>query len=270
MRTIFLLTTAAGLAIAGLTAHADGARNVTRVTMNDLAMNGVTMNGGAGKAAVASQLTPVKVDSKLYDYCAKVIDDVKKGKSSSRSTGYSAGDCVEIFIGAPAPRGVTAAEPGQAGRGGDGGGVAGMPGGKGGAAGKPGQAGGSLPGAPGGQGGAAGNAKAAKATDVEPELLDYCIAVLKQSRSRSAAKKPVESEDYTISDCVDYFASLDPENADTGSTARDGKAGASISGGEGGAGGKHGSGPGGASGGAGGVGVGGGTGGKGGAGGSGY
>ena len=260
MRTIFLLTTAAGLAIAGLTAQVDGAQSGMRVAMN----------GEAANAAVVSTLTPVKLDSKLYDYCTKVIDDVKKGKSSSRGTDYSAGDCVEIFIGAPPPGGITAAEPGQPGRGGDGGGVAGMPGGQGGAAGKPGQAGGSLPDAPGGKGGAAGNAKSAKATDVDPELVDYCIAVLKQSRSRSAAKKPVESEDYEISDCVDYFASLAPEKAGTGSTARDGKAGASISGGEGGSGGKRGSGPGGASGGAGGVGVGGGAGGKGGAGGSGY
>jgi hypothetical protein len=262
MRKIFFLTTAAGLAVAGLAAHADSVRNAATLAMN----------GEAGKAGLSSQLTPVKVDSKLYDYCAKVIDDVKKGKSSPRSTSYSAGDCIEIFISASIPGGITAAEPGQPGRGGDGGGIAGMPGGRGGAAGKPGQDGGSLPGAPGGKGGAAGGSGGAStAADVDEELLDYCGAVLKQSRPGASAKKPVESDEYEPSDCMDYFASLDPSNGGaTGSSARSGAAGPSISGGQGGKGGKHGSGPGGASGGAGGAGVGGGTGGKGGAGGSGY
>jgi hypothetical protein len=255
MRKMFFLATA-GLALAGLAAHADPARNVLSLAMN----------GAAGQAGVSSQLTPVKVDSKLYDYCAKVIDDVRKGKSSTSSASYSASDCIEIFISASIPGGITAAEPGQPGRGGDGGGVAGMPGGKGGAAGQPGQDGGSLPGAPGGKGGAAGGASTA---DVDEELLDYCSAVLKQSRS--TAKKPVESDDYEPSDCVDYFASLDMSGSGgTGSAARDGAAGPSVSGGQGGSGGKRGGGPGGASGGAGGAGVGGGTGGKGGAGGSGY
>jgi hypothetical protein len=258
MRKMLFLTTAAGLAVAGLAAHADSARKPLTLAMN----------GEAGKPGISSQLTPVKVDSKLYDYCAKVIDDVKKGKSSPRSTSYSASDCIEIFINASIPGGITAAEPGQPGRGGDGGGVAGMPGGRGGAAGQPGQDGGSLPGAPGGKGGAAGGS--GKTADVDEELLDYCSTVLKQSRPGSSAKKPVEAGDYEPSDCVDYFASLDTSNDGTGSAARSGAPGPSISGGQGGQGGKRGSGPGGASGGAGGAGVGGGTGGKGGAGGSGY
>jgi hypothetical protein len=256
MRKIFFLTTAAGLAVASLAAYADSAPRTIALAMN----------GEAGKAGVSSSLTKVKADSKLYDYCAKVIDDVKKGKSSSRSSSYSTSDCIEIFVSAGIPAGMTAAEPGQPGRGGDGGGIAGMPGGKGGAAGEPGQDGGSLPGAPGGMGGAAGGASMA---EVDENLLDYCSAVLKQ-QSRSSTRKPVESDEYELSDCVDYFASLDASNGGTDNSARDGASGPSISGGQGGAGGKRGAGPGGASGGAGGAGVAGGTGGKGGAGGSGY
>ena len=120
----------------------------------------------------------------------------------------------------------------------------------------------------------AARAKGAEAqADVDEELLDYCDAVLKQSPGESSATEPILSDDYELSDCADYFASLDPSSgkgANNDSGARSGSDGPSISGGEGGKGGKPGSGPGGGSGGAGGAGVGGGSGGKGGSGGPGY
>lgn len=232
MRKILMVAaTVGGAALAGLSAQAAPS------------LFGAKANG------VSGVVTPVKIDAKLYDYCAKVIEDMKRGKNASNSTQYSAMDCMEIF--AMAEAGVTAAEPGQPGRGGDGGG---------------------LPGLPGGKGGAAGNAGGAEGTaaamPIDEELLDYCGEVLKQSRS-GAAKQP-ESEDFEPSDCVDYFASIAPKGkhgAATGGRGRDGADGPSIAGGQGGKGGKSGSGSGGGSGGAGGAGV-SGTGGKGGAGGS--
>jgi hypothetical protein len=263
MRKIFYLTTAAaGLALAGVAVKADPERNPASVAMNVQ----------AGKTGASSQLTPAKAGDKLYDYCARGLDHMKKGKPFPRDAAYSAGDCVDIFISAsiPGPGDVTAAEPGQPGRGGDGGGIAGMPGGKGGAAGRPGQDGAGLPGAAGGKGGAAGRAGGSD-TAVDEELLDYCSAMLQRPRPGSAAQTPAESDAYAPSDCMDYFASLDaPKAGGAASSARDGAAGLSVGGGQGGEGGKRGGGPGGASGGAGGAGVGGGTGGKGGAGGSGY
>jgi hypothetical protein len=262
MRKIFLVTAAAGLALAGVAVKAGSEQKPAAVIMN----------AETGKAGTWSHLTPAKTGDKLYDYCAKGLDHMKKGKPFPRDAAYSAGDCVDIFINAtlPGPGDIIPAEPGQPGRGGDGGGFAGMPGGKGGAAGQPGQDGASLPGAPGGKGGAAGRAGGSDIA-VDEELLDYCSAMLQRSRPGSDANTPAESGEYGPSDCMDYFASLDaPKAGGTGKAARDGTAGLSVGGGQGGEGGKRGAGPGGASGGAGGAGVGGGTGGKGGAGGSGY
>ena len=181
MRKIFFLTTAAGLALAGVAVHADSERNLTPVAMN----------AETGKAGDPEYLTPAKAGDKLYDYCAKGLDHMRKGKPFPRSTAFRLRDCVDIFISAsiPGPGDMTAAEPGQPGRGGDGGGIAGMPGGKGGAAGQPGQDGASLPGAPGGKGGAAGRAGGSDIA-ADEELLDYCGAMLQRSRPGSAAKTP--------------------------------------------------------------------------------
>jgi hypothetical protein len=153
MRKILMVAAAAsGAALIGLSAQAAPS------------LLGYKANGLSGA------VTPVKADAKLYDYCVKVIDDVKRGKSSSKSSQYSAADCIEIFTMAAA--GITPAEPGQPGRGGAGGGVAGLPGGQGGAAGSAGGggggaggAGGGIAGLPGGAGGAGG---AAGVTPAEP------------------------------------------------------------------------------------------------------
>jgi hypothetical protein len=262
MRKTFLIAAAASLALAGI-----GTQGFSQTSL------GFAVNGAARNLGTSSLVQPVKADSKLYEFCKKVIDDMQQGTFSSGSGDFVASDCIGIFIEAMIAGSMAAGQPGQPGKSGDGG--IGMPGGRGGAAGQPGQDGQGLPGLPGGKGGAAGgsNEGASDDADVDQALLDYCDAVLRQSRRGNAAAEPVESEDYDLSDCMDYFASFGTpggKNTNRGSGARSGRDGPSISGGQGGKGGAPGSGPGGASGGAGGAGVGGGSGGKGGAGGSGY
>jgi hypothetical protein len=253
----FLIAVAVALAVPGLGTQAG-------VSQTSLAF---AVNGAAGNTS--SQIRPVLADGKLYAYCKKVIDDMQQGTSPGRSGDFIASDCIGIFIEATIAGRLTAGQPGRAGDS-----DIGM-GGRGGAAGRPGQDGQGLPGLPGGKGGAAGvsNEDASEEADVDEALLDYCDAVLRQSRRGNAAAEPVQSDDYDLSDCMDYFASVDRpggKGASHGGRARPGPDGPSITGGQGGTGGAPGSGPGGASGGAGGAGVGGGSGGKGGAGGSGY
>jgi hypothetical protein len=252
MRKTFLIAAMVGLAASSMDRYANSGPESSLV----LAMT------AAGHPGVSSQIRPVKADSKLYDYCRKVIDDVQHGTFSSSNGDFVASDCIGIFIDAAIASGLTAAQPGQPGKGGYGSGAGGMPGGSGGAAGEPGQDGQGLPGLPGGKGGASGGSGDTNAeADVDEELLDYCDAVLKQSRRGSWATEPILSDDYKLSDCADYFASFDGSNGKgtrSDSGARTGSDGPSISGGQGGKGGEPGSGPGGGSGGAGGAGVGGG------------
>jgi hypothetical protein len=254
----FLIAVAVGLAVPGIGTQAG-------VSQTSLAF---AVNGAAGNTS--SQIRPVQADGKLYAYCKKVIDDMQQGASPGGSGEFVASDCIGIFIEATIAGRLTTGQPG---RGGDGG--IGMPGGRGGAAGQPGQDGQGLPGLPGGKGGAAGgsNEGASEEPVVDEALLDYCDAVLRQLRRGNVAAEPVQSDDYDLSDCMDYFASFETpggKGASRGGRARPGPDGPSITGGQGGTGGAPGSGPGGASGGAGGAGIGGGSGGKGGAGGSGY
>jgi hypothetical protein len=261
MRNRFLIIAAISVAVAGMDARAAPSQTSPIFAMN----------GGVGNPSVSSRIRPAKADGKLYDYCKKVIDDMQRGTSSGVSGDFIASDCIAIFIEASIATALAAGQPGQPGR--SGGGGIGMPGGSGGAAGQPGQDGQGLPGLPGGKGGAAGgsNGGDTEEADVDVDLLDYCDAVLRQSRRANAA--PVESPDYEIADCAAFFATFDMpagKASGGGGGARRGSDGPSISGGRGGQGGAPGAGPGGGSGGAGGGGISGGSGGKGGAGGSGY
>lgn len=229
MRKIVIALAAAGVAGAGLTAYAANMPRLDQLS--------------AGSAGLSGHILPVKTD--VYDYCIKVMSDMKRGGKYGASPDFAAMDCVGLFA--------TAAEPGQPGRGGDGGSLPGLPGGKGGAAGN--------------AGGAGGSGGSTTRPPVDSALLDYCAEVLKQKRPGAAKGKAAASDEYEAEDCADYFASLDATGSASRS-GRDGADGASIAGGQGGKGGKAGSGSGGGAGGGGGVGVGGGKGGKGGAGGS--
>lgn len=229
MRKIVIALAAAGVAGATLTAYAANMPSLGQLS--------------AGSTGSSGYIVPVKTDDEVYDYCMKVMSDMKRGGKYGETPDFAAMDCVGLFA--------TAAESGQPGRGGDGGGLPGLPGGKGGAA--------------GGAGG--GSSSSAARASVDKALLDYCAEVLKRSRPGAPKGKPATSARYEPEDCADYFASLDMEGS-SGRSGRDGADGASIAGGQGGKGGKAGSGSGGGAGGGGGVGLGGGKGGKGGAGGS--
>jgi hypothetical protein len=99
MRKTFLVAATVSLAASGMYRHAGSGPQSSLI----LAMNAV------GHPGLPSQIRPVKADSKLYEYCKKVIDDVQHGTFSSRSGDFVTSDCIGIFIDAATASGLTAA-----------------------------------------------------------------------------------------------------------------------------------------------------------------